>query len=114
MHTSVNHSRMLESAIPPSTIAALSAGEFVGMVMGDVQQKIELKAFHCALQNDQEVLKKEQELYQELPVIRKIDHGKAQRNYLQAKQDKQDIIHAEMERLLNNPALKHLIIKKGE
>ncbi|MCU7552484.1 hypothetical protein OCK74_25415 [Chitinophagaceae bacterium LB-8] len=66
MHTSVNHSRMLESAIPPSTIAALSAGEFVGMVMGDVQQKIELKTFHCSIINDHEALKKEQEHYQEI------------------------------------------------
>lgn len=35
-----------------------------------------------------------------------------QRNYMQIKQDVQDIMHAEMERLINNPALSHLIIKK--
>lgn len=37
-----------------------------------------------------------------------------QRNYLQVKQDIQDIIQSEMERLMNNPTLKHLIIQKGE
>lgn len=36
-----------------------------------------------------------------------------QRNYLQIKQDVQDIIQSEMKRLLNDPTLSHLIIKKG-
>lgn len=46
MHVLVSYSRQLESAILPSRIAALSAGEFVGMVVDDPLQKIELKAFH--------------------------------------------------------------------
>jgi hypothetical protein len=73
-----------------------------------------MKTFHCSIINDQETLKKEQENYQELPVIRKFDNTIVQRNYLQIKLDIQDIIHAEIERLLYNPALKHLIIQKGE
>jgi hypothetical protein len=36
-----------------------------------------------------------------------------QRNYLQIKQDVQDIIHSEMERLLNDPGLAHLVVRKG-
>jgi hypothetical protein len=36
-----------------------------------------------------------------------------QRNYLQIKQDIQNIINSEMERLLNDPGLGHLVIKKG-
>jgi hypothetical protein len=36
-----------------------------------------------------------------------------QRNYLQIKQDIQDIINSEMERLLSDPELGHLVIKKG-
>jgi hypothetical protein len=59
-------------------------------------------------------LKKEQEHYKELPVFRKLDNTMVQRNYLQMKQDIQDIIHAEMQRLLNNLGMKHLIIQKGE
>ena len=114
MYTYVSHVRQLESAIPPSRIAALSAGEFVGMVADDPLQKIELKAFHGSIINDHEDLKKEQENYKELPLIRKLDHLIVQRNYLQVKQDIQDIIHSEMERLLNNPAMKHLIIQKSK
>ncbi len=35
-----------------------------------------------------------------------------QRNYLQIKQDVQDIIQSEMERLLNDPWLSHLVVRK--
>lgn len=45
-------------------------------------------------------------------VIRKIDNTIVQRNYLQVKQDIQNIVNSEMERLLSAPSLMHLIIKK--
>ncbi|AYD48320.1 hypothetical protein [Arachidicoccus soli] len=35
-----------------------------------------------------------------------------QRNYLQIKQDIQDIIQSEMERMLNDPGLAHLVVRK--
>jgi type IV secretory pathway TraG/TraD family ATPase VirD4 len=112
--TSVSHSRQLEAAVPPSKIANLSAGEFVGMVADDSLQKIELKAFHCAIQNEHKALKREEEGYRAIPLIRKLDGTVVQRNYLQLKQDIQDMIQMEMERLLNNPGLMHLIIQKGQ
>lgn len=59
--TSVSKSKQLGTAIPASKIAALSSGEFVCMVADDPRQKIELKAFHGAILNDHEALKKEQE-----------------------------------------------------
>ncbi len=111
--TSISRSRQLESAIPASKISALSSGEFVGMTVDDPGCKIELKAFHCEIQNDHEALKKEQDGYKEISVIRKLDQAMVQRNYLQIKQDVQDIIQSEMERVLNDPALSHLIIRKG-
>jgi hypothetical protein len=58
-------------------------------------------------------LKKEQDTYKAIPVIRKLDNTMVQRNYLQVKQDVQDIIQAEMERVLSDPGLEHLVIKKG-
>jgi len=93
--TSISRSRQLESAIPPSKISALSSGEFVGMVADDPNCKIALKAFHCEILNDHEALKKEQE-----------------RNYLQIKQDVQDIIQSEMERVLSDPGLSHWAVRK--
>jgi hypothetical protein len=110
--TSISRSKQLESAVPPSKISSLSSGEFVGMVADDPDCKIELKTFHSEIVNDHEALRKEQDSYKEIPVIRKVDNSMVQRNYLQIKQDIQDIIHSEMERLLNDPGLAYLVVKK--
>ncbi|MGN6531212.1 MAG: conjugal transfer protein MobC, partial [Ginsengibacter sp.] len=88
--TSISRSKQLDSAIPPSTIASLSSGEFVGMVADDPDCKIGLKAFHCEILNDHPALKKEEHNYKEIPVIRKVDNGIIQRNYLSIKQDVED------------------------
>lgn len=111
--TSISRSKQLEAAIPPSKISALSSGEFVGMVADDPDNKIDLKAFHCEIINDHEALKREEESYKEIEVIRKLDSSMVQRNYFQIKQDIQDIIQSEMERLMNDPGLAHLIVRKG-
>lgn len=110
--TSISRSKQLEAAIPPSKISSLSSGEFVGLVADDPDNKIELKTFHCEIQNDHAALKKEEAGYKEIEVIRKIDNSMVQRNFMQIKQDIQDIIHAEINRLMNNPATAHLIIRK--
>lgn len=110
--TSISRSKQLEAAIPPSKISALSSGEFVGMVADDPDCKIELKAFHCSIINNHEALKQEQLNYKEIPVIRELDSTMVQRNYLQIKQDVQDIIQSEMERVLSDPAMAHLVVKK--
>ncbi|MGO4770904.1 conjugal transfer protein MobC [Flavobacterium sp. W22_SRS_FK3] len=110
--TSISRSKQLESAVPPSKISGLSSGEFVGMVADDPDCKIELKTFHSEIINDHEALKKEQDGYLDIPIIRKVDNSMVQRNYLQIKKDIKDIIYAEKERLLNDPELKNLVIKK--
>ena len=110
--TSISRSKQLESAIPSSKISALSSGEFVGMVADDPDNKIELKAFNCEILNDHEALKKEQDSYKDIEVIRKLDNTMVQRNYLQIKQDIQEIIQSEMERMLNDPGLAHLVVRK--
>ncbi|MDO3641351.1 conjugal transfer protein MobC [Mucilaginibacter sp. L3T2-6] len=111
--TSISRSKQLEAAVPASRISALSSGEFVGMVADNPDEKIELKAFHCEIINDHEGLKNEIAGYVELPVVRRIHSAIVQRNYLQIKQDIQELIQLEMERLLSDPALSHLIIKKN-
>jgi hypothetical protein len=111
--TSISRSKQLEAAVPPSRISALSSGEFVGMVADNPDCKIELKAFHCEIVNDHVALKKEIEDYVPLPQVRKINGAIVERNYLQIKQDIRDIIELEMERLLSDPALAHLVIRKS-
>jgi type IV secretory pathway TraG/TraD family ATPase VirD4 len=110
--TSISRSKQLESAIPPSKIASLSSGEFVGMVADDPLNKIDLKTFHCEILNDYEAIKNEEAAYREIEPVRKIDQQAVQRNYEQVKQDIQEIIQSEMERLLSDPALSYLVIKK--
>lgn len=111
--TSISRSKQLEAAVPPSKIAALSSSEFVGMVADNPDEKIELKTFHCNIINDHEALKKEIDYYNEIPFIRKIEVGMVQKNYEQIKQDIQEIIDAEMGRMIQDPSLNHLIIRKG-
>jgi hypothetical protein len=111
--TSISKSKQLEAAVPPSRISSLSSGEFVGMVADNPDCKIELKAFHSEIINDHDALKKEIEGYKEIPLVRKLDNAIVQRNYMEIKQDVQRIIQLEMEQLLSDPALMHLVIKKG-
>ena len=97
--TSVNRSKQLDAAIPPSKISSLSSGEFVGMVADDPETKIDLKTFHCSILNDHEGLKKEQQGYKPIPVVREITSSIIQKNYLQIKQEIDDIVDTEMENL---------------
>jgi hypothetical protein len=110
--TSISRSRQLESAVPPSKISTLSSGEFVGMTADNPDCRIELKTFHCEIINDHEKIKKETDNYKKIPVIRSIDNVIVQKNYLQIKIEIQEIIHSEMERIIKNPALSALVLKK--
>jgi len=110
--TSISRSKQLEAAIPPSKISALSSGEFVGMVADDPDNKIELKTFHCEILNDHEAISTETKGYQQIPVIRKVESKMVQDNYMEIKQDIQGLLQSEMERILNDPALQHLLMDK--
>lgn len=82
------------------------------MIADNPDQKIDLKAFYCEIINDHEGLRKEEANYKEIPIVRKLDNSMIQRNYNQIKQDVQDIIQTEMERILSDPGLAALVIKK--
>lgn len=111
--TSVSKSKQLDTAIPASKIAALSSGEFVGMVADDPGQKIDLKTFHGAILNDHEALKKEQEGYKSVPVVRQVTPTIIQLNYAQIKQEIEDLVNAEMERIMNDPGIAGTVLKKN-
>jgi len=82
------------------------------MFADNPDEKIELKAFQCEILNDHDALKKEEGCYRDIPVIRQLDNTIVQRNYEQIRQDVQDIVQSEMERLLNDPELMHLVLRK--
>src|SRR6185312_10711210 len=97
--TSVSKSKQLEPAIPPSRIASLSSGEFVGMVADNPDLKIKLKVFHNEIQNDHERLSEQSKRYREIPPVRQIDANEVQENYLQVKLDVVTLVGRQMERL---------------
>ena len=96
MDTSVSRSTQLDYAIPASKISSLSSGEFVGMVADNPDSKIELKVFHSEIQNDHEAIRQEEAQYEEIPKIRTIDSDIVQINYLQIKQDIQELLVSEL------------------
>jgi hypothetical protein len=110
--TSISKSKQLEQAIPASTIASLSSGEFVGMVADNPDQIINLKSFHCKIMNDHQVLKGEDQSYEQIPEIHEVHNAIIQRNYKQIKQDVQDIIDTEMHSILRDPAREKMVVKK--
>lgn len=97
--TSISKSKQLEAAVPASRISALSSGEFVGMVSDTPDQLIELKAFHCMIQNDHKAIKAEEDSYLPLPVVRKITAEMVQRNYNSIRDDIKEIVNAELQRI---------------
>lgn len=90
--TSVSYSGQLDAAIPVSTIASLSSGEFVGMVADNPDQKITLKAFHGEIINNHEAIKKEQTKFQDLPTLRIVTPEMVHANYVKIKMDIEELV----------------------
>ena len=63
--------------------------------------------------NDYEALKKEQQSYKSIPVVRQINSSIVQKNYLHIKQEMGDLVNAEMERIMNNPGMAGTVLKKN-
>jgi hypothetical protein len=101
--TSLSKSTQLDYAIPPSRISNLSSGTFVGTVADTPQQPIKNKVFHCRIINDPEAIKKEQENYEPIPVIRNIDDNTVMQNYYQIKQDIKKMLAKELTKIRGDP-----------
>jgi hypothetical protein len=110
--TSISRSFQLDMALPPSKIASLSSGEFVGLMADDPDNPVDLKSFHAKIDMDHVGLKKEQNKFQPIPIIRRIDKAAIQHNYLQIKKDIEDLVQAELERISNDPALADRMINR--
>ena len=109
--TSVSKSSQLEQAIPPSKIAALSSGEFVGTVADNPDCKISLKNFHCRILNDHEALNQERREYKSIPVFRQINQKEVAECFQAIKNDVTEIVEDVMDQIMNDPFLAHLLPK---
>lgn len=107
--TSVSKSTQLDSAIPPSTIATLSSGEFVGIVADTPEEKIALKAFHSEIINDHKAISREEASYKEIPIVRNISREELYNHYIGIKNDVVKIVDKEIRKIQADPNLAHLI-----
>ena len=120
--TSTSISTQLDSLIPASKISTLTQGFFVGAVSDNFDERIEQKIFHSEVVVDTVKLSSEEKNYQKIPQIRsfvdeqRIDcmQEEITANYKNIKADILMIINDEMERISNDPDLKHLINKDQE
>lgn len=114
---STSISTQMDSLIPPSKISNLTQGMFVGAVSDNFDERIEQKIFHAEIVVDNEKVKRETACYKKLPQI--IDfrdedgndrmQEEIQANYNRVKQEVQQIVMDEMERIKNDPDLVHLL-----
>ncbi|UZT98962.1 YWFCY domain-containing protein [Chryseobacterium fluminis] len=117
--TSTSISTQLDSLIPASKISTLTQGIFVGAVSDNFDERIEQKIFHSEIVVDNVKLSSEQKSYQKIPQIRSFVDGQGidymqeeiTANYKKIKADILHIINDEIERISNDPDLKHLINK---
>lgn len=97
--TSVSHSKQLDNAIPASKIAALSSGEFVGLVADNPDEKIKLKMFNAEIINNAAKLNEEVKRYKNIPVVSNVTQQQVLDNYYQVKMEVKRLIGEEVERL---------------
>uniref|UniRef100_UPI001BFCD3E3 conjugal transfer protein MobC n=1 Tax=Echinicola shivajiensis TaxID=1035916 RepID=UPI001BFCD3E3 len=110
--TSISHSTQLDLAVPQSTIASLSSGEFVGLVADTPEQPMELKGFHAKIINDHEAIKREESAYKEIPACRRLGEKEVNENYKRIKAEIHELVESELERMMDSPGLMGLIIQK--
>jgi hypothetical protein len=94
--TSISKATQLDYAIPASKIAALSSGEFVGIVADNPDQPIELKMFHSRIQNDHDSIAKEEAAYKPIPRVAQVTEEDVIENYIRIKAEIDELIRSEM------------------
>nr|WP_295933724.1 conjugal transfer protein MobC [uncultured Dyadobacter sp.] len=110
--TTVASSVQLDLAVPASKIAALSSGEFVGMVADNPDEPVALKSFHCRIINDHKMLLAEQESFKAIPLVRQVSQDSVRKTFSQIKQDVQEIVDQVLAQISQDPAQQHLLVVK--
>ncbi len=100
--TSLNKSRQLDYAIPQSTIASLSAGEVVGVVADNPDQRIPQKMIHAQIRHNLKALEKEEAKYKRLPE-KGVDEKVIRETFLRVKREAKAIVEDEVDRVMNTP-----------
>ena len=114
---STSISTQLDSLIPASKISNLTQGMFVGAVSDNFDERIEQKIFHAEIVVDVAKVSAESKAYQPIPIIVEFlnEDGSdslsetIEANYKRVKQEILSLVESEIERIKNDPNLKHLI-----
>ena len=114
---STSISTQLDSLIPVSKISNLTQGMFVGAVSDNFDERIEQKIFHAEIVVDVAKVTAEAKAYQPIPVIAEFLNEVGsdnlsetiEANYKCVKQEILSLVESEIERIKNDPNLKHLI-----
>ena len=117
---STSISTQLDSLIPASKISNLTQGMFVGAVSDNFDERIEQKIFHAEIVVDSAKVSAEMKAYQPIPIIADFTNEDGsdnlketiEANYRMVKQDILTLVASEIERIKNDPTLKHLIKKE--
>lgn len=116
---STSISTQMDSLIPASKISNLSQGMFVGAVSDNFDERIEQKIFHAEIVVDSDKVQKEMKNHVPIAKIANFENNKGEDtmktdingNYSRIKKEVYLIIASELERIGNDPELKHLIKK---
>jgi len=109
--TSLNKSRQLDYAIPQSTIASLSAGEVVGVMADNPNQRIPQKMIHAQIRHNLNALEKEEAKYKPLPE-KLVNERVIRETFLQVKREAKAIVEDEVDRIVHTPGMSGVIAKK--
>lgn len=112
---STSISTQMDSLIPASKISNLSQGMFVGAVSDNFDERIEQKIFHAEIKVDNVQVASETIVYKRIPQINNLteDNGimkiQVDSNFNSIKEQVTNIVKKELERIKNNPKLRHLV-----
>lgn len=106
--TSVNTSLQWEPTMTNAAIAALSSGEFVGLVADDPENQLELKTFHSRLKRSPE---DDAPGKPSLPLVHKLGDQTTAEVFLRVKQDVEEMTDEVLARMMRDPRLAGLVVK---
>ena len=117
---STSISTQLDSLIPASKISNLTQGMFVGAVSDNFNERIDQKIFHAEIVVDSAKVSAEMKAYHPIPIIAEFTNEDGsdnlketiEANYKRVRQEILSLVDAEIERIKNDPTLKHLIKKE--
>lgn len=116
--TSTSINTQLDFLIPASKISNLSQGTFVGSVADNFGEEIDQKIFHSRIIVDSAKVSAETKAYKKIPIVNefKDENGndimqeQIERNYSRIKDEVEQIVQDEMERIKANPELRKRLL----